>query len=219
MEAVLSATSNFAPARQDINAAIVRFPTTATRRVAVREQVYRQGEAATHLYEVLQGGIMVLRRLRDGRRQILDIAGPGRIIGLTAEQCHDCEAVALKTSIVLCLDRKRGAQGPSSRMEAALFDEVHRLRDLATALGRKTAMERLAGFLLALAGNDDDVPLALDLPVTRTEIADHLGLALETVSRNFARMKQRNVIRCNGSFGLAIRDFVTLRQLAEGILA
>lgn len=212
MEPALSYASAFAAARLKINAPLVHFPSPAARRIAAKEQLFRQGEAATHVYEVQHGGIMVLRRLSDGRRQILDIAGPGRIIGLTGGESHDCEAQALKTSSVLCLERT--AHGRSTRMAAALFDEVHRLRDLATALGRKTAMERLAGFLLALAGNDDGAQLALDLPVTRTEIADHLGLALETVCRNLAQMKKRGVIRLDGSFGLAIRDFVALRRLA-----
>ena len=168
--------------------------------------------------EVLQGAIMVLRRLPGGRRQILDIAGPGRIVGLTAGARHDCEAAAIKAATVLCLDRDRtrAAHHQHSRIEEALFDEIHRLRDLATALGRKTAMERLAGFLLAVAGDDGDAPMDLELPVSRTEIGDHLGMTVETVCRNLARMKKQGVIRVRGLFRLTIVDFVTLRRLAAG---
>jgi CRP/FNR family transcriptional regulator len=100
-------------------------------------------------------------------------------------------------------------------LTTAIYDEIHRLRDLATALGRKTAVERLASFLVALLEDKIASPVEIDLPVSRPEIADHLGLALETVSRNFTLLRNKNVIRIGRGARLTILDPSALRQIAE----
>jgi CRP-like cAMP-binding protein len=196
----------------------IRHPEPDLHYLAARAALFNPGEAAGKVYEVTQGVLLITRLLPDGRRQILDIAGAGRVIGLTWSDAHDCAAIALRDSIVRRYDRNgSGAVAlNAARFADALFGEVHRLRDLATALGRKTATERLAGFLLDLAGEDANPPIRIDLPVTRNEIADHLGLALETVSRTFSRLRRDGIMRIETSQKLTILDRAALRRLADG---
>jgi CRP-like cAMP-binding protein len=186
-------------------------------RYAARDCIFSEGKASKDIFEILEGAVMVLRNLSGGRRQILDIAGAGRFIGITAREFHDCSAVALKKTVLYCHTGSRFVSGPhqGAPLTTALYDEIHRLRDLATALGRKTALERLASFLVALMDADGHSPVEISLPVSRPEIADHLGLALETVCRNFTLLKGKGVIRIRGGVRLTILDPAALRQFAH----
>jgi CRP/FNR family transcriptional regulator len=96
-----------------------------------------------------------------------------------------------------------------------MYDEIHRLRDLATALGRKTAIERLASFLVALLDDNDASQVEIDLPVSRPEIADYLGLALETVCRNLTVLKGKNLVRIGRGKRLTFLDLPALKQIAK----
>ena len=194
----------------------IRFPTSNLRRYAARDSIFAEGEASTNIFEILQGAVMVLRKLSGARRQILDIAGDGRFIGLTARETHDCSAVALKETLVYLHASGRNDAGPNcALLTTAMYDEIHRLRDLATTLGRKTAEERLASFLVALLGDSSAPSVEVNLAVSRPEIADHLGLALETVSRNFTALSGKNVIRMGRGARLTILDPPALRQIAD----
>jgi CRP-like cAMP-binding protein len=198
---------------------VIRWPSSELGRYAARDCIFSEGEASKDIFEILQGAVMVLRNLSGGRRQILDIAGPGRFIGVTAHEFHDCSAVALKKTLLYRHTGSRFVSGPhqGAPLTAALYEEIHRLRDLATALGRKTALERLASFLVALMGDDDQSPVEISLPVSRPEIADHLGLALETVCRNFTVLKGKGVIRIRGGMRLTILEPAALRQCAHEV--
>ena len=133
------------------NGRVIEFPAPEWRHFAAREKIFSEGEAAGEVFQITQGAVMILRSLSEGRRQILDIAGPGRFIGLTGSGVHDCSAVALRDASVLCHERCRLRNAfHGVDFTGVMFDEIQRLRDLATALGRKTALERLAGFLLSM---------------------------------------------------------------------
>jgi CRP-like cAMP-binding protein len=212
---VTEAAASFASFQTRPKAHSIGGPTSNLRKLAAQEAVFREGDRASELYQIMQGAVMVLRSLSGGRRQILDIAGPGRLIGLTSAQTHDCSAIALKGVVVEARERPNETR-PCSDLTRAMFDEIHRLRDLATALGRKTALERLAGFLLELTGDDASARMDMILPVTRQEIADHLGLAIETICRNFTMMKRKGLIQIEGNFGLTICDLDALRGIANG---
>jgi CRP-like cAMP-binding protein len=208
--------ASFASFRARPKARSRAVPTSNLRKFAPHEAVFREGDRASALFRVAQGAVMVLRTLSGGRRQILDIAGPGRLIGLTAAKTHDCSAIALKGVVVEVRDREKTMPHHDSHLAGAMFDEIHRLRDLATALGRKTAAERLASFLLALTGDAVATPVEMVLPVSRQEIADHLGLAIETVCRNFTMMKRMGLVRPEGNYGLTICNLDALRQISHG---
>jgi len=228
MEAALAISPRFAAESAVANASLkkarnghsINFPALESRNFDMREPIFSEGEVSRNFFQIVQGAVMVLRNLSGGRRQILDIAGPGRIIGLTSGRAHDCAAIALRKASVLCYDGRQ-ARNPLNHgvhLTQAMFDEIHRLRDLATSLGRKTAAERLAGFLLAMIGDDDEAQAAVEmiLPVSRQEIADHLGLVTETVCRNFTLLKRKGFIRTEGNYGLTVVDPSALRRIARG---
>lgn len=180
------------------------------RRLATGENLFVVGDAATSPFRVLDGAIMVVRRLPGGRRQVLDIAGRGRTIGFSANDRHDCDAIALAPTIVASLGQARIDQS------AAMLAEIARLRDLATLLGRKTALERIASFLVDMIGDGAETGCRLDMPVTRQEIADYLGLVIETVCRNFVTLKRRGIIGSLGRDRVEVLDIDSLRRIASG---
>ncbi len=228
MEAGLVISPRFAAEAATANASfekthsakLVKFPALELRCFDAREPIFSEGEVSTDVFEIVQGAVMVARHLSGGRRQILDIAGPGRIIGFSAGRTHDCSAIALRKASAYCHDRRHDRTSPNhgGHLTAAMFDEIHRLRELATSLGRRTAVERLVGFLLAMMPDDAEAeaPIELILPVSRPEIADHLGLVVETVCRNFTLLKRKGVIRIAGNYGLTILDPAALRRMAAG---
>lgn len=181
----------------------------APRRLRAGENLFSVGEAATGPFHILDGSVMVLRGLPRNRRQILDVAGRGRMIGFSNGALHDCDALALAPSTVISVGRS-----PSDHPDAML-SEIARLRDLATLLGRKTAIERIASFLVGLIGEEKN-PCAVILPLSRQEIADHLGLVIETVCRNLRQLRQQGLIALDGNHGVVLRDPDALRRIAAG---
>jgi len=165
-----------------------------TLHLSARGKLFDNGDRANRIFELTQGTIIVCRFLADGRRQITDIVGPGRFLGLTAAERHDCDAIAVTPATVLVWDRKKflsGATASEVLLEAA-FRDGERLRSLAVVLGRKTAIERLASFFVGAAG--EAATTSFGLPLTRYDIADHLGLTVETVSRTITKIKAMGMI-------------------------
>lgn len=182
-----------------------------TLHLSARGRLFDNGDRANRIFELTRGTIIVCRFLADGRRQITDIAGPGRFLGLTAAERLDNDAIAVTPASVLVWDRKKFLstdRAQKALLEAACRDG-DRLRTLAVALGRKTAIERLASFLVGTAG--EAAATSFGLPLTRYDIADHLGLTVETVSRTITKMKamgmiaeQRGEIRLLDAAGLSL---------------
>lgn len=165
-----------------------------TLHLSAREKLFNNGDRSSRIYELTRGTIIVCRFLADGRRQITDIAGPGRLLGLTAAERHDSDAIAVTPASVEAWDRNEFLSADSAReilLEAA-FRDGERLRTLAVALGRKTAIERLASFFVEAAG--EAAAISFGLALTRYDIADHLGLTVETVSRTITKMKRMGMI-------------------------
>ena len=188
------------------------------RRLAAREHLFFEGSRAEDVYEIAQGAILLVRSLPEGRRQIVDVIGPGRIFGLTGRSRHVCSAIASVPTLVHAFPTAAAVDDPvvSERCTRGALAEIDRLRELALALGRKTAIERLATFLLSLVGSEAVVSAEVHLPLTRAELADHLGLTVETVSRNTTRLKKMRLIGDDYGDRLRIFDCQTLRDIAEG---
>jgi CRP-like cAMP-binding protein len=195
----------------------IKFPSSELRRFAAHQSIFTEGETSAEIFEILKGVVMVLRNLSRGRRQILAISGPGSFIGLKSSTAHDCSAIAMSETLLYRQIDGGHLKGHrfGAPITAALFHEVHRLRDLAVSLGRKTALERLAFFLSALIDDAAHAQVEMVLPVSRQEIADHLGLALETVCRNFTLLKNNGVIRIRSSARLTVLDPLALRRIAH----
>lgn len=192
--------------------------TVTVRRLVPRETLFRAGDPATTVLEVMQGAVMVSRTLADGRRQIVDVVGPGRLFGFAGGTRHDCTAVALADTTVCALDRDEIAGRPrlAQRLTQDALAEIERLRGLALALGRLSALERVAGFLAALVPDEAARSAEIVVPLTRAEIADHLGLTIETVSRNVTRLKRDGLFDEHRDGRITLPDCRTLRRIARG---
>lgn len=162
-----------------------------------------EGEPATHFFNVTGGTARLFKLLPDGRRQVIGFARPGHFLGLASADSYTVSAEAVET-VRLCRfsrPRMRALVDGFPRLEHRLLETAS--NELATAqegmvlLGRKTARERVASFLVAwAAGGPPCLPPATDLhlPMTRGDIADHLGLTIETVSRTLTRFRKDGLI-------------------------
>lgn len=192
--------------------------------VSAETTIFREGDPPEFLYSLTIGIISLYKLLPDGRRQVIGFLFPGDVFGLSLDAGYSYSAETV-TQAVLC-------RFPSRRIED-LYEDVPRLekrvfelalKSLASAqeqmltLGRKTAREKIATFLMMVSRRTQErgLPASLiHLPMSRTAIADYLGLTIETVSRTFTQLKKDGLIDPRGAQALAIRDMSGLKALAE----
>lgn len=173
---------------------------------AEREALCEEGARADQIYIIAQGAVMLSKLLPDGRRQIIELLGAGDVFGVSNTVLYDSTAESLTPVRAYCYDRRTYENSPelqravSQRMTA----QICAMHDHAMLLGRKTAAERVASFLMGLiphrGGHGCKGPDAQDtrhvrIPMTRQEIADYLGLTLETVSRAFSQLKKDGILQ------------------------
>lgn len=164
------------------------------------EQLFEEGDEADYFYQVVSGAIRSYKLLSDGRRQINAFHLRGDIFGLEADGEHLFSAEALGDVSVVSYRRCR--LDAITRENPAFADKIMTatLRNLARAqahmllLGRKTADEKIATFLLDMAGRISRDDEHFELPMQRSDIADHLGLTIETVSRTLTRFARSGLI-------------------------
>jgi CRP-like cAMP-binding protein len=185
--------------------------------------LFHEGDSADALYEVVTGVFRATKVFQDGRRQVVAFAYPGDVIGFGHGASYRFDCDALTPGRVQVTARSDLGQVMRNRPElgekllAMAAGEVASMHDLSVLLCRKSAMERIAGFLVSLAsrtgklGNDKRV----SLPMCRADIADHLGLTIETVSRNLTKLKVRRIVDLPDRGNFVIRDLERLRALAE----
>jgi cAMP-binding proteins - catabolite gene activator and regulatory subunit of cAMP-dependent protein kinases len=181
------------------------------------EEIYGEGEAAEFLYKVKSGCVRTYKVLNDGRRQIASFYLPGDVFGLTVGEQHTSSAEASVASEVIAI--KRSALRSRASVDSALalllmglaVMELQRTQDHALLL-IKTAQERVATFLLDLAkreASDSEV----QLPMSRQEIADYLGLTIETVSRTLTLLENTAAITLPTSRRIILRNRPTLSKM------
>jgi CRP/FNR family transcriptional regulator, anaerobic regulatory protein len=173
-------------------------------------------ETASRLYRVVDGCLAVYHLLADGRRQITDILGPGRTVAHQPERESGRSIKALTFTEVEVLDP---AANPFLASETAL-DALSRLARHATLLGRMNAAEKVANALLDLAGQfprklRHGRPV-LTLYLTRSDLADWLGLTVETVSRTLNQFKRDGVIDYTHAEVVTLSRPERLKQIASG---
>ena len=170
--------------------------------------------------ESVSGAVRSCKLLADGRRHVGDFYLTGDFIGLDAEANYIFTAEAVCDAIVVRYSRRSvdALAGQEPRIGHSLFRiACHGLsaaQQQMVLLGRKTAEERVASFILGLAERNGAAD-RISLPMTRSDIGDHLGLTIETVSRALTQLKKDGVIEFTGSHALVIRDRKTLANLAE----
>lgn len=193
--------------------------------LAAGETLLEEGEPATHLFNMIEGAVKVFKLMPDGRRQITGFLFAGDLLGLAFNDTYTYSAEAI-TPVKLCRFPRRQLErllDEFPRMEKRLLamasNELAVAQEQMMLLGRKTAHERVASFLLTLArrearaGRDGE---RLSLPMTRTDVADYLGLTTETASRVFTSLKKQGYIALEAAATVVITDRDALEELAAG---
>jgi CRP/FNR family transcriptional regulator len=164
---------------------------------AAKETVFVEGEDADALYTVTCGTLRLYRLFDDGRRQIVGFALPGDFLGLDLAPEHTFSADAVEAVSACRFSRRRftalTARKPHllHRLHDATARELSMAQDQMMALGRRSAEEKLAWFLIHLRERHARVAersATIALPMSRLDIADFLGLTIETVSRTLTRL-------------------------------
>jgi CRP/FNR family nitrogen fixation transcriptional regulator len=184
-------------------------------------EIFGEGEPAEYLYRVVSGAVRKMRFSSDGRRQILAFCLPGDVFGLelgsihslTAEAVNDAEIVMVRRSLI----EKAAADDPRAARCWLQYasDNLAKAREHALILGRKGANERVAAFLMLMSTRFNRGQ-HFDLPMSRSDIADYLGLTIESVSRAFTEMERQHAIALPTSRHVVIgnRSALALMQAA-----
>ncbi len=191
---------------------------------ARRQRIFRAGDPIESIFKVTSGMAALSKVLPDGRRQVLDFFLPGDLCGffeLGKVQAFDCEAITETTTCSFDRDRLQlFSKRHAAVAEAVRHATANRLKRAAlhmAVLGQLTSTERGASFLCCLAtayGEHDVRTSPLALPMNRTDIADYLGLRLETVSRAFSRLRQRRCIELEND-AFVVTDQAALRAMSN----
>jgi CRP/FNR family nitrogen fixation transcriptional regulator len=174
-------------------------------------EIYAPGERAGSLYQVGFGCVRVYRLLADGRRQISAFHVSGETFGFDTDGAHHFFADAVCSTGVRTI---RVDRSDSNQILPLALKTLVRAHQHLLVLGRQNAIERVAAFLLDLAERQGELD-QVDLPMSRTDIGDYLGLTIETVSRVLSRLKQRGVIRLPGLRSVEITDWRALQAMSE----
>jgi CRP/FNR family transcriptional regulator, nitrogen fixation regulation protein len=181
-------------------------------------EIYGEGEPAEYLYKVISGAVRICKLLDDGRRQVTAFHLPGEIFGLELGQEHRFSAEAISDSSILVVKRSAvlALAGRDSEVARQLWsltaDALQRVQDHMLVLGCMNAKERVAAFLLQMARRTSDGN-ELELPMSRQDIADYLGLTIETVSRTITQLENDATIRLPSSRRIELRNRAALGQL------
>lgn len=183
-----------------------------------------EADQAANVYSLTSGLLRLSKLLPDGRRQIAGFLFPGDFLGITMEEEHAFTAEAVAPSTLCKFPRRQFdefiAKNPSleRRLYAVAAHELAAARQQLVLLGRKTAAERIASFLLMLAGRCHSMGSGseIDFPMSRADIADYLGLRIETVSREITALKTARIIQLTGRQSFRLIDRDRLEQRAEG---
>ncbi|HXJ01746.1 MAG TPA: helix-turn-helix domain-containing protein [Micropepsaceae bacterium] len=185
--------------------------------------IFSQGEPAAYVYKVVSGVVRLCRHMPGGRRHIAQFSFPGEFFGIMDLDAHSFTAEAVADVVVIRYEQRELAALGEERLSVRrrfLTLLSQRLRDMEnhlTVLGRQTAKERVVSFLLSLAeriGIDDDD--LVDVPMSRQDMADYLGLTNETVSRVVTELKRAGLVETPNHRQFILNDSDALQALADG---
>lgn len=197
-----------------------RFERGTIRRIEAKEHVFCDGDPRTHVFRIEEGVIALSKLLGDGRRQIIEFAYPGDYIGLGTLREHIFDAQATCAAKVRCLSARALEQEASRdaslalRLYKTVSAELAAARSLLVSVGQQSAMERVAGFLLGLSARAEGDENIVKLSMRRSDIADLLGLTIETVSRTITKLRTMKVIDVLRGTEVHILDSGRLVELA-----
>lgn len=169
-----------------------------TVKLSAGQVLFHEGDPVTRVFTLTRGTLKLYNLLADGRRHVTGFVYPGGFLGISMDKEHVFSAEALDDAQLCWFPRNRfdGFVDKHSPMERELYrmaaHELASAHQQMVLLGRKTATERLATFLIVLAGGGRDL---VRLPMSRSDIADYLGLTKETVSRVLSAFRRDRLIR------------------------
>lgn len=210
-------------APEGANALEHRLACGTVRKLESKEHVFCEGDPRIHVFRVEEGVVAIYKTLCDGRRRIIEFAYPGDLIGLGVLDEYIVSAQATCAAKVRCLSAsalETMAETDANlaiKLYKSVCQELTATRTLLVTVGQRSAIERVAAFMLALhrraAGRGDST---VTLAMRRSDIADLLGLTIETVSRTFTKLRTMGVIDVEqGGTSVRICDVARLTELAN----
>jgi len=182
------------------------------------EEIYGEDESAEYVYQVIRGAVRSYKLLSDGRRQIGAFHLPGDVFGLESGSSHRLATEAIIDTTLRLVKRSSLERSAQSDVRVArdlwsiTAGELRHAENHMLLLGRKTAMERVATFLLEMDRRLASAGM-IALPMCRRDIGDYLGLTLETVSRSLSELQNKGVLGLSGARQIMLRDRTRLAVL------
>ncbi len=184
--------------------------------------IFSEGDAARYAYKVVSGGVRLCKMMSDGRRQIAEFALPGDYFGIDWLEHHALTAEALTDTTAICYSRTRldrlGEENSQVRAElfSTLRHDLWAAQNHLVILGRQSARERVGSFLVQLLDRNKRFERCIiALPMTRQDMADYLGLTIETVCRVLTSLKRSHIIDIPNRHQIKVRNEAALRSAAE----
>ena len=189
-----------------------------------KENIFLQNDPSTHLYNITEGNVKIYQLLDDGRIQIIGFLYPGDFFGTYKNNKYNYSAEAIGNLRVCVFDQrvldKYMDQNPILAKELLnqTSYELTLAQDRMTVMGRLNAIEKISIFFINISNQRKRIgwqsnPISLSM--ARQDIADYLGLTIETVSREISKLKASNIIKIISSKQLFINDFEKLNQISK----
>ncbi len=186
-------------------------------------EIYAEGDASDCCYKLVKGTVRTVKLLSNGRRQVCEFLMPGELFGFETQDNYFFSAEAVTDAVLLryskrSVERLIGAEPALAQQIRCLTSSgLQGAYERMVLLCHKSAQQRVAWFLLNIAERsgtyDDDFAI---LHMTRTDIADYLGMALETVSRVLGQFKRNNIISVEGISRISFKDRDELVSVCGG---
>lgn len=211
------------PAHPDPDCLHSLFSRQAVEHLDAGRSLFMEGDAAQHVFEILEGTLRVFRIISDGRRVITGFAHPGDIIGVSMRGIYLNSAEAINPTRLRRLNRRsfdttvNNFESLRPQVFHKVCEEMAAAQDQMVLLSTKNAEERLCTFLLRQlkrTQSEGVVDTMVDLPMTRLDIADYLGLTIETVSRTMTKLMSKGILVNAGRHSVKIMKPSVLAQLA-----
>jgi len=221
----ISTATDFENSTTPVSSAAIHgkgLPHMQTRTLRAEQNLFREGDDVQHIYEVTSGVLRLTKVLEDGRRQVIAFGYPGDIIGFPQDGMYHTECDAISTAEVVAhniSDLETGNRNPElhQRLVKAALKEISAMQDHFMMLGRKSAAERTSSCLSVLmerTGKPLGAYTHFEFPMNRADIADFLGLTVETVSRTITMLRKSKLIALQNSKSVVVLNEEALCDMA-----
>jgi CRP-like cAMP-binding protein len=192
-------------------------------RFARNTTIFNDGDDAAYTYKIISGAVRLCKHASNGRRQIADFLLAGDYFGFLQLGTYSFTAEAVSDVVVICYPQRQIEQlsnsmpSMSRRLLTLLSHRLLGMQDHLVMLGRQAAKERVASFLLLLAERSEaQEGEAFEVPMSRQDIADYLGLTIETVCRALSDFKRSHLIAIPNVHQIVIENTEALEDTTDG---